>query len=487
VYFVEIINGRFAVYRKTTGAVALSKTDSSFWGQTGINIPSGQSVSDPRVLFDPISQRWFASAILFDQRTTASNNLVVAVSGSADPTGPWHGVSFVGDPVNGNFSDFPTLGVDANGVYLSANMFGPHKGPAVGTMLFSIPKADLMLAAPTVANMTSFGLLSYGAYGAVLQPVFNPNGTNSATLVAVESLGEDHSYHSHLVISAITNAAGPGSASLSASSSVEVDPFFIPLVPPQPSPTATNLDAGDSRISAVVRQVGNVIYATQCEEVNAHLDSNLDWVGQAAIRWYKINAADYSIIQSGTLSDLVMHYFYPSIAANADGTIVIGCNGCSSNSFVSSYAFVGETTDGVTTFGPPLLLKSGSASYLDTVTDNNRSVSRWGDYSATSLDPADPTRFWTIQMLPIAQQTYITQITSIRAVKQPVLTLASAPPNLTLSWPVSVASFTVLTTSNLGPAAAWGPADATYATNGSVVSATVPSSADGAFFRLGLQ
>ncbi len=63
VHFVELINGRFAVYRKTTGTALKSTSDLSFWQSSGLTIPSGQDVSDPRVLFDPISQRWFAAAI----------------------------------------------------------------------------------------------------------------------------------------------------------------------------------------------------------------------------------------------------------------------------------------------------------------------------------------------------------------------------------------------------------------------------------------
>jgi hypothetical protein len=484
-HFVELINGRFAIYSKTNGALVQSTSDYSFWQNSGITIPGGQEVSDPRVVFDTTSQRWFASAIMFDRYAFASNSFMVAVSGSVDPTGPWKGVSFVADPVNGAFADFPTLGVDSSGVYLSANMFAPGgTSGSVGSALVSIPKADLLLAAPTATNTTYFGTLKYARYGTVLQPVCNPAGAYSARVVAVGNVGADFAYHSNLVISAIANATGPGIALLSQPTSIPVNPYFVPINPPQPNSAAGDLDDGDSRVSAVAQQVGSVIYAVHGEEANVHLENGY-YAGQAAVRWYKINATNYSIIQSGTLSDPSLHYFYPSIAANADGTVVIGCNGASTNSFVSSYAFVGETSNGITTFGPPKLLRAGRASY--SFTDPSSGVSRWGDYSATSVDPIDPTRFWTIQMVPSAPQIYYTQITEVRAVKQPVLTLTRTFPNITLSWPVTVASFELQTTSDLGPAASWVPASATYATNNSVVSATVPASTAQAFFRLKLQ
>jgi hypothetical protein len=485
-HFVELINGRFAVYAKTNGAVVESMTSMDFWRNAGIVIPGGQDVSDPRVVFDPGSQRWFASAILFNSSTLAGNSIVVAASSSADPTGPWRGVSIVADPVSGKFADFPTLGLDANGVYLSANMFTPgSSGTNVGPTLISIPKADLLQAVPTATNATSFGILSFAGYGMVLQPVFNPTGASNAAVLAVGNSGADFAFHSNLVVSAISNVIGPGAAVLGTPSSIPVPSYFVPINPPQPDPAANDLDDGDARISAIVRQVGSVIYAVHAVEANPYMDTNGFWNGHAAIRWYKIKAADHSIIQSGTLSDPVLHYFFPSIAANTDGTVVIGCNGCGTNSFVSSYAFVGETVNGVTTFGPPLLLRAGSASYKDT--DPNYGASRWGDYSATSVDPTDATRFWTIQMVPSAPQVYFTQITEVRAVTQPALTLALTSINVALSWPVSVSSFELQTATETSPAATWSPASATYATNSGVVLATVPASPAGAFFRLKLQ
>src|ERR1035438_10245698 len=47
-HFVELINGRFAVYAKTNGAVVESMTSLAFWQNAGIVIPGGQDVSDPR-------------------------------------------------------------------------------------------------------------------------------------------------------------------------------------------------------------------------------------------------------------------------------------------------------------------------------------------------------------------------------------------------------------------------------------------------------
>ena len=140
----------------------------------------------------------------------------------------------------------------------------------------------------------------------------------------------------------------------------------------------------DTRLGATVYEVGGVLFAVQATQVGGH----------SAIRWYRVDAASDTLLESGTISDPNFDYSYPSIAANEDGIIVIGFDGSSLTQFVSSYAIAGETVGGATTFGAPLLLKEGVANYHYAPVSG---VSRWGDYSATSVDPEDPTHFWTIQ------------------------------------------------------------------------------------------
>lgn len=87
-----------------------------------------------------------------------------------------------------------------------------------------------------------------------------------------------------------------------------------------------------------------------------------------------------------------MSYFYPSIAVNTSGDVVIGFSGSNTSTFASAYAVVGTSAGGVPggslTFGSPVQTKAGVDFY-----DGDR----WGDYSATTVDPADPGVFWTHQ------------------------------------------------------------------------------------------
>jgi hypothetical protein len=472
-HFVELINGRFSVYRKVDGHRVQSLTDLAFWAQAGISLRANWDVSDPRIVFDPTVQRWFASAIEFDSRGVVNSNFfLLAISAGADPTGSWQGVTTAGDASGVNFADFPTLGLDSNGVYLGGDLFDASQND-VGSTLVSIPKADLLATPPVVTRLTRFGVLGYSSYGIVLQPAVNFDAApGDAAVLAIGNLGLDLNPHSTLKTFAIHNAAGPGSALITPATTVDVPTYSVPLNPTQPDGNNT-LDDGDTRIGAIVRCVGGVFYAVHGTEVSQ----------RAAIRWYQIGPDRRTVLRSGTISDSHLDLFYPSIAANPSGTVVIAFNGCSTNTYVSSYAVVGETVNGVTTFGAPLLLKAGSANYQNL--DPANAISRWGDYSATCLDPADPNRFWTIQMIASATDVWSTQVTELLTCV-PVLSITLAGPDAVISWPGTAVPFDLESKTDLA-ASAWTAITQGLSTNNGQVYARVPLASGARFFRLHLR
>src|SRR5262249_20773841 len=150
------------------------------------------------------------------------------------------------------------------------------------------------------------------------------------------------------------------------------------------------------RLTARVYAVGGVLYAVHNTELN----------GRLAVQWYRIRASDHTLLEQGMISDPSLDLFYPSIAANQYGAVVIACNGSSSSSYVSCYVYAGQTVNGHTTFGDAVRLKSGVVSYHDLYEIlyemflDTPWYSRWGDYSTLSVDPDDPTQFWAEQMYP---------------------------------------------------------------------------------------
>jgi hypothetical protein len=354
-------------------------------------------------------------------------------------------------------------------VYLSGDMFDTNSNP-VGPTLVAIPKTSLLANPPVTNGMTWFGVLTYNSRGDILQPAICLDGSDQGHVLAAASIGLDNSgnfvTNTSLVSFNIQNVSGPQKTTLTGSSFLTVPPYTVPLDPTQPD-GSNNLDDGDARISACVREVGGVLYAVHGTQFGK----------LAALRWYRIDAINHSVLESGTITDPAMDLFYPSIAANSAGTVVIAYNGSSSNTFVSSLASVGNTINGVTSFAAPLLLKSGTVSYQNT---GGGSISRWGDYSATCVDPVDPNRFWTIQELPSSASRWSTQVTEVLT-GFPTLFESISGSTLLLSW--SGTLFSLQTTTDLAKPN-WQSVTQGFTTNNGIVSLQLPMAGSQAFFRL---
>jgi len=222
-HFVELINGRYSVYRKTDGVRVQTSTLNQFWSDASVPPQVNRGAFDPRIVFDHASKRWFASS---GQRTS---NVLLGVSKSSDPTAGWTGFS-IDLPVKGVFSDFPKLDVDADGVYLNvvpinSGFMGPGDFP--NEILISVPKKDLVSPMPTVAKKTVF-VTDFESGNARFQPAvdFGPSDGQAALLgaprifPAIDKLNRTN----------VLNAAGPGPASLSATADITV-PLLVS--PPQ--------------------------------------------------------------------------------------------------------------------------------------------------------------------------------------------------------------------------------------------------------------
>ena len=190
--FVQLINGAFAIYQKDGTLAQPLITDRQFWIDAGISPGSfptrGAPVTDPRIVYDPSVGRWFA--VQADLLTTASgtqNDILVARSNSSDPSGGWKAAGFIAN--NTGFGDFPTLAVDANGVYIGTNNFTSSGSPK-DVSLFSIPKANLLAGTPTLADMTRFDDLSSASVGSALQGA-NDIGGVSFTISNASRLLDD--------------------------------------------------------------------------------------------------------------------------------------------------------------------------------------------------------------------------------------------------------------------------------------------------------
>jgi hypothetical protein len=406
-HIVELLNNGYAVYRKSDGAVLQrTATLTEFWQGLGVT-PLGTAF-DPRVLYDAANHRWFAVSIdgLFpddpNAGSTDPNSYLVAVSKSADPTEGWTAFQIDSDSTDASWADHPRLGMDAEGLYLTTYRFGfaatIDLSPRLGNNLLVLPKADLLAPTPSVANATNWTNVTVQQVGSIPQPVVNLDGTGlPATLL-------EGIYASLGFLQSTKIGGSIGSPTRAPSKFITVPPTeggTVFYLAPQPGPKA-DIQAIDGRFSVTV-QVGGSIWAAQTTKVD----------GRLAVRWYEIDAATDTLLQYGDVTDPILDLFFPSIAVNPFGQVVIGMSGSSETDFVGSYAAVGETAGGVTTFGEPFVLQAGRAAFgLIDLAYAQRGNS-WGDYSATVVDPSDPHRFWTFQEYVDAEDIYAVRITEL--------------------------------------------------------------------------
>jgi hypothetical protein len=194
-----------------------------------------------------------------------------------------------------------------------------------------------------------------------------------------------------------------------------------------------------------------------------------------------LNEPNNTLLGEGIISDSTHDYFYPSIAANHSGGVLLAFNrsgSASPDGNISIYAAVGTVTSTGVTMGSPFLVRQGTIGNFHFIGDS--APYRWGDYSATTVDPTDDNLFWTIQEIPISSTSWGTLVTLISlATNRPSLTITRSGSNLNLSWPASTDPAYVLTSApTVAPSATWTtvPNPVAVINNQKVVAVPLPSS-----------
>ena len=400
-HVVTLINGRYTVHTKT-GVEQTNVSLDTFWTDAGV-VPDRFSF-DPRVLYDPSVDRYFAAAV---DNAREANRFLVAVSNTSNPLDGWTGFGIDADADNSNWADFPMLGLNGDRVVVSANMF-PLTASNTRTAFLVLPKNDLL--GGSVANRTLFEDVSSSTAGFTPQPIFDYD-YNTGSLPILSNFDNDFFRRSEI-------AGTPSAPSLVAGPFIDVPDVSDPPNADQPG-SKQNLESGGTRLRSNVIQQNGSFWSVQGTEVD----------GRAAVQWLEIDTATDTVLQSGTIADPDLAFIYPSISVNDAGDVVIGFSGSSESQFVSAYAVVGATDAGVTTFGNPMLLRAGVDDY-ETIDGVGRN--RWGDYTATVLDPTDDGVFWVFQQYASGDDQWAIEATQIIIPEPASLTALLIPAGLLL-------------------------------------------------------
>lgn len=370
-HFMETINFSVAIFRKSDGVRVQTVSLSSLIPGTG---------GDPRVLFDPHSQRWIVVGSDFSSR------LQLSVSTTSDPTGPWFRTNFIvnGGTDTGTWPDHPTLGLDANGIYIGFFPVGR------GYTLVAINKAPLVAPAPSLGAVTFFRDLPFEG---TAQPTLT-YGTPAGEYV-ISTRGQTGS---QLRLRRINPPLT--SPTMTELGFITVTSFtFAPDAPQQGPGSIPPLDTVDTRLINATYRNGR-IWASHT--INAN--------GRAAARWYEVRPDNLTVVQQGTIAGNPHHYFFPSISVNDLGDAVIGFTGSHAGQFAAAY-YSGRRA------GDPLGFMSAPVQYVAGLSTVNNidgvGRNRWGDYSLTTVDPSSNRVFWTIQEYADTSGLWSTQVAEL--------------------------------------------------------------------------
>ena len=383
-YVVQLLNG-VATIDTTAGSLVSQTSLNSFFGG------SGTQLSDPRVIFDPTSQRWFASVITVPGGSLSSqNSILLAVSSDANPTSGFTTLSFL-SANSTSAADYPTLGVNNAAVTIGTNDFSTTAGTYIASSLYSIPKSSLTAPTPALTGMASF--TQSNQVGFTPEGVTNTAGTGTSTSVlstGVNSAGTQLVY-------ALSTVAGANTAGATlALTQTYNQPFSNSLIAPT-QPGGTTYDSGGTRIGSGAYQSGSNIYFANTVS-NGSVDE---------IAWNVLNATTSSL-STGLIGISGLDLTYGSISANANGTFVVTFNGSGTSQNITDYYVICSSV--TNTCGTPQVACTSPANNYNLVAGGRN---RWGDYSWTTVDPNNPNNFWLFQEYASSNSSWATVITEI--------------------------------------------------------------------------
>ena len=418
--------------------------------------PNFANASDPSCYYDADTNRFYADMLFYDSDPktgdlNGQNRIDVAVSDSGDPMGGWHVYSFdvtKDGPSAFNIGDYPQIGADSQGVYITTNSYPFFENGFGGAQLYALSKRGIANRSDT--RVTHVPLSSaQGGKPFGLRPTTSPaagyareNGGTEHLLSsqAGEETGNHQGFDQGLGLWALsgTDSLAPGAsrALTLKRDSVTVDRYGVPPLSEQKagdyplgqclsdlacrtkvfkstkvSPHVEGqLDSSDSRMNQTVYAKG-LVYGT--------LDTVVNVGGQdrAGLAYYVIRPTTTAggvlqgtVVAQGKLALAGNNLTFGAFGVTPTGKAVLALNVVGSSYYPSAGYVTFDAAfhpGAVHIAGAGVGPTDGFTEYTD-FTGGYRP--RWGDYAATAYDPATGS-IWMANEY-IAQSCSLTQYTA---------------------------------------------------------------------------
>jgi hypothetical protein len=444
--YIVAVNGRIRSFNKTTGVAdgVLNLSPDAFFTSvlTPVILPAIVFTSDPRIRYDRFSGKWII--IIIDVpctdgtcANTTANRILIAVSNTSTITvgTVWTFSQFLGQA--STFTDYPTLGVDINAIYIGTNMFS-LPGSFVGTNGYVINRANLLAGGAYTVN--TFLNLTGSPTGA---GPYTPQGVDNFDATATQGyfIGTDNATFSTLMLRRITNPGG-ATPTISANISLTVPTTTSPTTIPHLGNTGGtngNLDALDDRLFAGMIRGGHLWTAHNIRVSTAGVASTLASARNAA-RWYDITnlGTTPTLTQSGTIFDAAAtnprFYNIPTVFVSGQGHAAFSMTTGGLTNRANAATAGRFTSDALGTTQAPILTTASATAYNPPSDPGGTSGRRWGDYSYVSLDPLDDMTMWMTHEFCSSTNNYGVNVTKLLA-PPPALPASTSPSSTSAGQP----------------------------------------------------
>jgi hypothetical protein len=407
-HYVESVNHSFRVFDKNGNPLTEPITFNAFFQPLGNSTPCGasQNHGDPIAFYDQMADRWVITDLAYASFPGSSFWECIGVSQTSDPAGAYFLYALQVDPANPNrLGDYPKFALWSDAYYLTMNEF-TDLTTFNGVRVYALDRASMITGEPTNAVGFTIGLAGVGDSQSLVAASFRTGGApptgEHEFLLAVDSmfpgvtLTQVHGWYFHVDFIIPENSTIGLGPDHTPNAEITVDPFVeawtaetFNLVPQQG--TTDKLDTlGYWIMTPVVYQNRNgteSLWADQTVMLN-YPD------GPTAINWYQFDVTDGNFPatpvqqQTWTNNKDGLWRWMPSIAVDQNGNTAIGYS-ISSPSMFPSVRYAGRlASDPLNDLGQgEAIMTNGTGSQTDT-------GGRWGDYSMTTIDPADGISFW---------------------------------------------------------------------------------------------
>jgi hypothetical protein len=192
----------------------------------------GPELTDPTCIYDAATQRFFLVVLTLDRNPNNSLNLVnhldLAVSQTSNPNGSWniYKIYVTNDGSNPSpanacpcLGDYPHIGADANGVYLTTNSYPWNGNGFDGAQIYALSKAQLAAGAANVnvVHIDTFGMVNQPSDAGPTQPGFTvwPAHSPGTTSYDSNAGGTEYLLSSNAADEATNPVSGTGGAHVS--------------------------------------------------------------------------------------------------------------------------------------------------------------------------------------------------------------------------------------------------------------------------------